>query len=87
MSNIRHNSSKSATKVSPKIQKSINKIKTRQTEHINKLKNYIKNPYKFDNKGHLKNAPNPQRVIDGRIRHLKNEIKNFDKQINDLLGL
>lgn len=72
-------------KVDPKLQKTIDKIKTRQAEHIKKLEEYKKDPSKFDNKGHLKNAPDPQKVIDGRIRHLEKEIKNFDKQIDDLM--
>lgn len=55
--------------------------------HEDKLAAYKRNPDAFDNMGHLKNAPNDavrQRIIDGRIRHLENEIKTFQKNINEI---
>lgn len=42
-----------------------------------------------DNLGYLDRAPSPevrQRIIDGRIRHLENEIRAFQDQIDKLLG-
>jgi len=54
------------------------------TDHINKLEKYKANPYKFDNKGLLKNAPNDQirqKIINGRIHHLESEIETFYNNI------
>jgi len=68
-------------------QKSINSLKQRIKEHRVKLDEYKQNPYKFDNKELLKNAPNDKirdRIINGRIKHLENEIKAFEKQIKKL---
>ena len=68
-------------------QKSINSLKQRINEHQVKLDEYKQNPYKFDNKELLKNAPNDKirdRIINGRIKHLENEIKAFEKQIKKL---
>ncbi len=66
----------------PRQLKTIRKLTKRKREHVSKLKQFQKNPYKFDNKGHLRKSPVPQRVIDGRVKHLKNEIKNFDRMID-----
>ena len=49
----------------------------------------MNNPDAFDNQGLLKNAPTPdirQKIIDGRIRHLQQEIKAFQDQIDQILG-
>ena len=59
------------------------------TEHIDKLEKYKSNPLKYDNKGHLANAPNDavrQRIIDGRINHLETEIKTFYDNIVKILN-
>jgi len=51
------------------------------------LEAYNNDPDAFDNKGYLKGAPSNevrQRIIDGRIRHLENEIKTFNKNINEI---
>ena len=56
-------------------------------EHEIKLEEYKQNPDKFDNKGFLKNAPTNEireKIIQGRIKHLEDEIKNFEEQINQL---
>jgi len=48
------------------------------------LEQYKTDPYKFDNKGFLKNAPNEQvrqNIINGRIEHLESEIKTFYENI------
>lgn len=67
-------------------EKAIKSLIKRRDEHMQKLEAFKKDPQKFDNKGHLKTAPNPQKVIDGRIRHLENEINNFNKQIDLIKG-
>ena len=57
--------------------------------HIRKLRLYKANPSKYDNAGHLlRNAGNPkvqQKIIDGRIRHLQQEINTFYNNIIKLL--
>ena len=67
--------------------KSISSWEKELENHKAKLEEFIKNPDAFDNKNFLKNAPNTevrQKIIDGRIKHLKNEIGNFEKQISRL---
>jgi len=69
------------------INKSINSLQKRITEHQEKLNTYIEDPWKFDNEGLLKNAPNDavrQRIISGRIAHLQGEIDTWQRQINRL---
>lgn len=50
---------------------------------MEKLEAYKANPDAFDNQGILKNASPEirQRIIEGRVRHLENEIQNFRSQI------
>jgi hypothetical protein len=67
----------------------VRSIHRRIAEHQQKLADYIRNPDAFDNQGLLRNAPTPeirQRIIDGRIRHLQNEIDAFQRQIDRILG-
>jgi hypothetical protein len=69
--------------------KSIRSLERRLEEHQKKLDDFRNDPDKFDNKGFLKNAPTPQvrqNIIDGRMRHLQNEIKTFQNQIDTLKG-
>ncbi len=58
-------------------------------EHTTKLREYMKDPHKFDNLGILaKNASNPavvRRIISTRISHLKHEIKTFSDNIDKIL--
>ncbi|WP_146199234.1 hypothetical protein [Arcicella aurantiaca] len=58
-------------------------------EHSTKLRQYMKDPYKFDNLGILaKNASNPtviRRIISTRVNHLKHEIKTFSDNIDKIL--
>jgi hypothetical protein len=73
-----------AGKSRSELEKSIKSWKEELQAHEDKLAAYIADPDAFDNKGFLKNAPTPeirQRIIDGRIRHLNEEIENFKKQI------
>jgi len=56
------------------------------TEHEQKLEGYKKDPYAYDNKGYLKNAPNEitrQKIINGRIKELLEQINkqkyNYDE--------
>lgn len=68
-------------------QKTLNSLKERVAEHKAKLEAYRTNPDAADNKGFLRNAPNAEvrtSIIEGRIKHLQNEIQNFEKQIADL---
>jgi hypothetical protein len=68
---------------------SIKSLKARLTEHQQKLVDYKANPDAFDNQGILKNAPSSevrQRIINGRIKHLEDEIRAFEKAIRDLGG-
>lgn len=54
-----------------------------------KLEAYRANPSAFDNLGILERAPTAeirQSIIDGRFRHLTNEIRAFQDQIDKLLG-
>ncbi len=68
---------------------SIKSLKARLEEHRQKLADYKANPDAFDNQGILRNAPSPevrQRIINGRIKHLEDEIRAFEKAIRDLGG-
>ncbi len=70
-------------------QKSISSLKKRINEHQTKLDDYIEDPYKFDNKEILKNAPTEaikQKIIKSRINHLKIEIKTFETNIQKILN-
>ncbi|SEM00392.1 hypothetical protein SAMN05444354_110194 [Stigmatella aurantiaca] len=68
---------------------SIKSLKARLAEHQQKLADYKGNPDAFDNQGILRNAPSPEvreRIINGRIKHLEDEIWAFEKAIRDLGG-
>lgn len=62
-------------------------------EHQQKLADYIRDPYAFDNQGLLRNAPNDairQSIIQGRIQALQKQIgKHIGEiaKINDALGI
>lgn len=65
------------------------KLQRRLDEHRQKLDDYRRDPDAFDNQGLLRNAPNEEvrnRIIQGRIRHLENEIRAFEKGIRDAGG-
>lgn len=54
-----------------------------------KLDAYIDNPDAHDNLGHLKNVPNDkarQSVIEGRMKHLEDEMRAAIKNIDDIIG-
>gem|GEM_PF-675067 len=64
-------------------------LQRRLDEHRQKLSDYRRDPDAFDNQGLLKNAPSDevrQRIIQGRIRHLEQEIRAFEKAIRDAGG-
>lgn len=66
---------------------SIKSLRARLAEHQQKLVDYKANPDAFDNQGILKNAPSSEvrkRIINGRIKHLEDEIRAFEKAISDL---
>jgi hypothetical protein len=76
-----HNSGGGLT---PEQLKSIQSYEALIAEHEQKLGDYLENPDAYDNKGFLKNAPSDeirQRIIDGRARHLQQEIKTFQDNI------
>lgn len=64
----------------PKVQqRAVRSLKQQVADHQKKLADYLKNPDAFDNKGLLKNAPTPE------IRHLQQEIKAFQDQIDQII--
>jgi hypothetical protein len=59
-------------------------------EHMEKLEDYKANPYKYDNKGILKNAPNDevrQNIIDGRLKALEKQIKKQQGELKKIIEL
>lgn len=54
-------------------------------DHRRKLADYIRDPHAADNLGRLagKTAAEQQRIISGRIRELRSQIRNFERQIRD----
>jgi|GEM_PF-3424632 len=60
-------------------------LRNQLNEHIKKLADYATNPDANDNLGILKhpmvvgNPARRDRIIDGRIRNLQNQIDNFEK--------
>jgi hypothetical protein len=76
-----HNSGAGLT---PEQAKSIQSYENLIQEHEQKLSDYLGNPDDYDNKGFLQNAPSDeirQKIIDGRARHLQQEIKTFQDNI------
>jgi hypothetical protein len=70
-------------------QRAVNSLEQRVAEHQAKLEAYQADPFANDNLGILEHAPSAeiqQSIIDGRIRHLQNEIQAFQDQIDKLLG-
>lgn len=64
--------------------KYITSLESQITIHIEKLKAYKVDSWKFDNLGHLKNAPNDavrEKIIQSRISHLEKEIQIFQYNI------
>ncbi len=64
--------------------KKVNSEYEQMLDHIKKLEEYKANPYKFDNKNFLQNAPNDQirqKIIQTRISHLEKEILTFYNNI------
>jgi hypothetical protein len=70
----------------PGIQNLYSKGLEKQLEaHKKKLEDYKNNPDAFDNKGHLKNANDTaarEKIIQGRIKKLEAQIKNFEEQLS-----
>ncbi len=76
-------------KLSKKDYKACKSQYKQMNEHIDKLEKYKSNPLKYDNQGHLANAPNDavrQRIINGRINHLETEIKTLYDNIVKILN-
>ena len=68
-------------------QRSVRSLRRRIAEHRQKLNDYIANPDAFDHRGILKNASPERRrsIIEGRVRHLRQEIETFERQVEDLI--
>ncbi len=83
------NSADDLARLTASQQKSLCSLQRQVEEHRSKLDAYRRDPDAFDNLGYLERAPSPeirQRIIDGRIRHLENEINTFQDQVDKLLG-
>ncbi|MBP2168267.1 filamentous hemagglutinin [Erwinia toletana] len=68
-------------------QRSVKSLEEQIRVHEEKLEAYKNDPDAFDNKGYLQNAPSEevrQNIINGRIRHLEQEIKTFQKNIGEI---
>jgi hypothetical protein len=68
-------------------QRAVRSLEEQIRLHEKKLAEYKRDPYSFDNKGHLKNAPNEeirQKIINARIKHLEHEINTFKNNINKI---
>ncbi|WP_344951709.1 polymorphic toxin-type HINT domain-containing protein, partial [Sphaerisporangium flaviroseum] len=73
--------------LTPEQHRSIQSYQDLIAEHEKKLADYLADPDAYDNKGFLKNAPNDevrQRIIDGRARHLRQEIRTFQDNIKKI---
>jgi len=58
-------------------------------DHVAKLNAYKADPDAYDNQGFLGHAATPEirrSIINGRIRHLENEIQGFQDQIDEIRG-
>ncbi len=68
------------------VAKAISSYEKNISEHTKKLKDYIADPFKFDNKGTLKNATKEiqEKIIAGRIKSLEKEIQKFKDNIEKL---
>ena len=69
--------------------KALKGLRKQLHEHMEKLRNYKKDPYAHDNKGFLRDPRNKNRLDEiqqTRIKNLENQIKNFEKQIAEILG-
>lgn len=67
--------------------KAVSSLEKNISEHQQKLKDYLADPMKFDNKGVLKNAPSDEvrdKIIAGRVKHLEKEIKTFGENIQKI---
>lgn len=75
---------------SKELLREVRSLNKQLTEHQIKLKEYIQNPDKFDNKGLLRNSKTPEQrtnIINGRISHLNKEIKTFQTGINKAIKI
>lgn len=66
--------------------KKIVSMEDRAAEHRAKLEAYRRDPEGNDDKGILKGKTPEvrERIINGRIKHLQDEINAWDKQVRDL---
>ncbi len=77
---------KKAAKLAKSQLKAIRSLKRQIKIHKKKLKNYKRNPDKYDNKGFLKTAPPSLRkkIINTRIQKLSREIQKFKNEIKKI---
>lgn len=81
--------SKAAVELTASEIKSISSLQEQIAIHERKLAEYIANPEKYDNLGWLENAPSEEirrKIIEGRIRHLLEEINTFKENIQKILN-
>ncbi len=81
--------SKAAVNLTKSQLKSISSYEGLIAKHEQKLAEYIKDPWKFDNQNVLKNAPNDairQKIIEGRIEKLQTEIQTFKNNIYKIIN-
>ena len=78
---------KAGVKLTASQVRSLRSLERQVAEHRRKLAAYRANPDASDNLGHLRRAATPEirrSIINGRIRHLQNEIRAFENQIEKL---
>ncbi len=97
---VAENSTKLVSKAekNPYIKKSVSELKKSKNsfeklikEHKQKLKDYMENPDKFDNKDILKKASpeNRKKIIKGRVKSIEKQIKKQEgelKKVNDAIN-
>ncbi len=79
-------SAASSLSIVPKVENVATKTTGLQRQlqlHQDKLTEYARNPYAHDNKGHLLNSPESRhaKIIQGRVRNLVQQIRNYERQI------
>ncbi|MBL0040611.1 MAG: hypothetical protein KA505_10440 [Xanthomonadales bacterium] len=63
-------------------------LKGRVDEHVQKLKDYKRNPDKFDNEGTLANAPSAavrEKIIAGRVKALEGQLKKNEGELKKVV--
>lgn len=69
--------------------RSVSSLLALREKHLKKLKDYIDDPINHDNLGKLKNARNQSEwdsIYEQRVKHLQDEINNFENLIMELIN-